>query len=226
MLDIVLLVLAATFLLSLAVLLGMRSVRVRRNVEQRFAELGFTQLASADTEALYAQLARLHAASTLDPSGRAGQMYVRRQVDRSTYVYQTGGGSSPGHGFVVVSDSLQLPRFTLFPNIQSGGILGQLANQAAEAALSRLAHPIALPSTGRFRERYDLYGEDAEKVLQFLTRDRMSRIADRPQGVLDAGENVFVFVPFVLSRADGGQALSTLRTQLMDVDVLFDVLTD
>jgi hypothetical protein len=126
---------------------------------------------------------------------------------------------------LVVSSQLSLPRFTLLPRFSQTGILGNWANHALQALISRQGDQIIELRDQRFNQSFMLLGDDRTQIAAFFDRIRFSSIQQDQYVIIEAGGDAFTYGQFPIPP----QAQSTdkgLPEHLRSVERWFHVLQD
>lgn len=189
--------------------------------------LGFVEADHDEQEALERKLSRLYESGLPIETTGSGKLFMRLEHNHAIYVLRTaGGGSSAPQSVVLVSPEMTLPTFTLVPNIRQDGLLADLANQVLESTFSRLFNRILVSEPRHFVDVYDLYGNHADRVLGFLSPSRLGRLAGITPGYVMAGEDLFLYMPFLLPGQETTGAGGTLRACVDAAESLFHIFLD
>jgi len=198
-----------------------------RQDESEMRMMGFVEADDDEQEALSRKLNRLYETGLPGETTGSGKLYMRLEHDHAIYVLRAaGGGNSAPQSIVLVSPEMTLPSFTLVPNLRQDGLLADLANQLLESTFSRVFNRIPVSEPRHFHDVYDLYGDHADRVLSFLTPSRLGRLSGITPGYVMAGEDLFLYMPFLSTGQDPAGASSALRTYVDAAESLFRIFMD
>lgn len=164
--------------------------RGRNKGQDMLQSLGFTAIALDKT--LERRLAQLYR----NPNVILREVFQRRLPDASMYIFALDDpdGVVTPRGIAILSSSLSLPQFRIFPKIDSKQFgLGGLGNKVIERAVATAGEKVEFPAFPEFAEKYFLVSEDADTLHQFFN-DQMADYFSRSQlfSVLAEGD-MFVF---------------------------------
>jgi len=122
----------------------------------------------------------------------------------------------------IISRYLNLPEFTIFPQVDIDGAGGKFANSLLRWMVSKVGDPVGFPDHPKFQKRYLVSSADEQGTRQFLDDRRLHLLAQvRLLGIHASGDL------FVLSKLDPvsqprtREAISERVTQAMDVYQIF-----
>jgi len=120
-----------------------------------------------------------------------------RQVEGAwLYLVETSNApSTRGQATAMVavhSADLDLPRISLMPLLEQGGMLADLANQAIRMAFQQAANPVDFPSPADFLRRYLVGGPDEGALRHFLDEERRAELGKTCSWHLEGDKDLFV----------------------------------
>jgi hypothetical protein len=107
------------------------------------------------------------------------------QLDRNdgkVYIFDlyTGGkNSSTYKSIAIISQYLNLSRFSLYPKINLGGIIGKALNKMIKYIVSRNLREIILDNNPEFMNKYQLFGNDRDSVKEIYSGDLPRRLLEK-----------------------------------------------
>lgn len=194
-------VLGGLVLMGVALLVGWlvagsrrRARRLRTELQARREGMGLRRSGAVDPQTVerIRELFRT-------PEGEAPRILEvwDRQVEGARlYLLETSGvpsGQPQATALAAVhSDELDLPRISLVPLLEQGGMLADLANQALRMAFQQAANPVDFPSPAEFARRYLVGGPDEGALRRFLDEDRRDRLGKTRAWHLEGEGDLFV----------------------------------
>jgi hypothetical protein len=199
-----LLILGVISVFALALNWMIRTERRKRCDRQQIAAaLGFTPIEELD-DVTVSQLIRFHQHT------HTQELIVRHAAERIEagtrwllfdLVDHSGDSNSTlvDAGVAVISEKLQLPRFSLFPRLGEKGRLNDFANHFLEMLIEKRRNRIRLATNAHFEERYFLLGDDEPAITEFLDDYRLSRLGQATYRHLEAAGDCFSYSRFVFA---------------------------
>lgn len=170
---------------------------------QRAAQLGLNPVESPPP-ALLERLSRLRQSSSGEKASLKN-IFTRRLPDGNLYLFDletsSGGDSSSltEDMILVISTSLNLPRFGIFPKPASLGIAGGLVDKLMQWMISR-SHLVLVPVSQprAFAERYALLAESQAQVSALIESGLLEQLATVNNQHIQAEGDAFTFsnLPF------------------------------
>lgn len=184
-------------LVAVAILFMIRTERANRKAKiQASLALGFTP--SAPSSELTRQIAGLHAHPGASSNAyRLANVSSRRLPDGDLILYDlidTSGSDSTTsevQAVALLSPTLDLPTFGMFPRTDGEGMLAGAANQMMGWLLTRFGDPVEFPEVPEFGRRYFVSSHDPDGTRHFLDESRLSRLAETRLLAIRASGNAF-----------------------------------
>lgn len=175
--------------------------RARAEKQELTLELGFRPLEN-EAAGISSQILYLHRGTAQRPYVR--NIFQRKESDCEVYLFDLYDSSSQStdpvqeNGVAIVSDRLDLPRFSVVPKAPGSGRVSSLANHLLHrfALGSRTAVPLLNDS--RFAQEYFLAGDREDDVRKVATDQVLDRIAEKPYRQIEAGGHLFTYDRIVL----------------------------
>jgi hypothetical protein len=191
--ELLLIALAVLALVAFVVYRIVLHVR-RKSAERRAAlrSLGFEPIHSDDPEVV-STIVDLCKRSKGDHY-RVDNLLERRDSDHRLLLLDLHDTSGDNHHpglLAVTSPRLDLPRFTLFPRLETEGRLAAVANALLERLVRHQGKPVGFSSHPAFDGRHFVTGPDEEAIRRFLDEDRLGALAQKQHLVIEAGGNAF-----------------------------------
>jgi hypothetical protein len=195
---IILIIIGFVLLFGAVLVYSIRSnAKARARKEEAAQAAGFTPLPSPPPE-ICARIIELH-----EKPGRTRfklqNLSTKSFPDGEMYLFdleETSGEDNTqlaAQDVLIVSQYLQMPRFSLVPRLEAGGKLGEVANRVLEWAATRQGKRIELTGHAEFDRRYWVTGPDREAIDRFLTPNRLEGFASTQYYDLEAGGDAFAF---------------------------------
>lgn len=189
-----------------------RARRLRTELQARRQSMGLRQ-----TGAVAPQTIERIRELFRTPEGEAPRILEvwERQLDGARlYLFETSGvpsGRPQATALAAVhSAELDMPRLSLLPLLEQGGMLADLANQAMRMAFQRAANPVDFPSPADFIHRYLVGGPDEKAVRRFLDEDRRVELGKTRSWHLEGNQDLFVLT---LMPLDGQRRMAVARDE-------------
>ncbi len=115
-----------------------------------------------------------------------GRLYLLELAD------QSGQGNASSLVTALHSPDLAVPRISLFPLLNQGGMLADLANKAITMAFEQAGNRVDFPSPGSFVRRYLVGGPDEAALRGFLTEERRAGLGETSAWHLEAEGDLLV----------------------------------
>jgi len=188
--HLVILALAVGGLVAFLIYKGILSAREAKAEKLRgLRALGFEPLVALpadDAEAVLALHDKKKIKNVFERRGSTDRLYLL-DLERDS------DDSSHHETIAVFSPRLRLPSLTLFPRIGGDGGLAALGNLLLKKLAQRRGKALDLPAHPRFARRHFVSGPDEEALRQFLTTDRLDRLAALEHMVVDGKGSVFTY---------------------------------
>ena len=159
--------------------------------------MGFQLVKDIDPD-LTNRIVELHQKSK-SQNPRVRNVFTRAQGDCNLYLFDLLDYSGDSVNYLVdgaiavVSPSLHLPRFSIYPRIGDRRRVSGWANALLEKmALSKMDR-IVLGTNPYFETNYYLFGENEQEVRDFLTEDNLSYFSEYKYWQIEAEGNLFTF---------------------------------
>jgi hypothetical protein len=187
--------LIALAVLALAALLVWIVLHARQKSAERRAalrSLGFAPVPSSDAEVV-STIVDLCKRSRGD-SYRVDNLLERRGSDHRLLLFDlhdtSGDNDHPGL-LAVMSRRLDLPRFTLYPRLETEGRLAAVANAVLEKLVRHQGKTVAFPAHPSFDRRHFVSGGDEGAIRRFFGEDRLAALAEKQYLMIEAGGDCF-----------------------------------
>jgi hypothetical protein len=202
--------------------------RERARKSQLARELGFTLIEV--TSALTARISQLYEKKWGKTNFELRNVSRKIIPDGEMYLFDlvdTAGEDdtfTEDQAIAVVSRYLQLPEFTIFPQLDIEAAGSKIANTLLRWVISKAGDPIDFPDHPAFEERYLVSSADEAGTRQFLDDRKLHMLAQVQFLGIHAGGDLFVLSKFDLTgKGRKREDLSKKVTQAMDV---FQIFTD
>ncbi len=190
-------------------------------------EMGF-QLEKEVEPELTNRIVQMHQKSK-SQNLRVRNIYKRTQSDCTLYLFDVLDYSGDSVTYLVdgaiavLSPSLHLPRFSIYPRIGDRSRVSGWANALLERmALSRM-NPIVLGTNPYFEKNYFLFGENEEEVEEFLTDDNLNYFNEYKFWQIEAEGDLFTFANLESRRNVGASLQTDLGSRLQEALNLFEL---
>ncbi len=224
--------LAVVVAVGLVILVIIRTGRATRAAQASVRQaLGFAPVApSAD---LTRKIARVHQrpGSSGDVDGyRLENVSRKPMADGEVIVFDLIDASGDDvnvaetQAVAMISPTLSLPAFALFPKTEVAGPLGELADQAVNWLVARFGDPVDFPQVPEFGQRYFVSSRDPVGTRSFLDESRLRRLASTRRLAIHAGGDLFTVSR--LDRAAASQGPEAVSQRLQDAHFVYTVFAD
>jgi len=190
-------------------------------------ELGF-QLVKDIDPGLTSRIVQFHQKSK-SQNLRVRNVFTRAQSDCTLYLFDLLDYSGDSVTYLVdgaiavLSPSLHLPRFSIYPRIGDRSRVSGWADALLEKmALSRMDR-IVLGTNPYFEANYYLFGGNEQEVREFLTDDNLSYFSEYKFWQIEAGGDLFTFANLESRRNMGANLQTDPRTRLQEALNLLDL---
>lgn len=197
---------------------------------QRAAQLGFTPVTQPDPR-LVERISRLRQTPQSEQVALK-HIFCRRMPDGDLYLFDmdsSSGGESSSvteDMLMIVSPTLNLPRFGIFPRVGSAlGFLGPYLEKAIALALKRsnmVMVPVETPRS--FAERYLLLAESPERVRDLIASGVLEQIAAVENQHIEAEGDAFAFSSLLPTRQPNRSPEESITTLIDQAQRIFYVL--
>jgi hypothetical protein len=126
----------------------------------------------------------------------------------------------------VVSPSLHLPRFSIYPKLGDKSHVSGWADALLERADAKRADRIVLGKNPYFEQNYFLTGENEQEVREFLTNTILSHFSDQKLWRIEAGGDLFTFSSLGSTRNISAGSPLEPHERLQEALGLFDIFRD
>jgi hypothetical protein len=195
---------AALFLIGFLVVFGLivymaiQSKRKEKETKKQVAQsLGFSPL-EADTHltekisSLYQRPWSKNSYQLRHVSRRVipeGEMFLFDLVD----TFSDDDSSVERQAVALISPSLNLPPFTLFPKASQKYALSGLANRIVEWGISKIGEPVAFPQFPALTERYVIASTDPDELYRLMDEPLARFFSQTEMYTLHAAGDLFTF---------------------------------
>ena len=184
-------------LVGIAVRFLIRTERANRSAKlQNSQALGFTPITPSPE--WIQQITGLHIRPGASSDAyRLANVSSKRWPDGDLILYDlidTSGSDSSTtdvQAVAVLSPTLDLPTFGMFPRTEGEGMLAGAANQMMGWLLTRFGDPVEFPEVPEFGRRYFVSSRDPEGTRRFLDESRLRRLAETRLLAVRAGGHAF-----------------------------------
>ena len=190
-------------------------------------EMGFQLLKEIDPD-LTNRIVQLHQKSK-GQNLRVRNVFERPQSDCTLYLFDLLDYSGDSVTYLadgaiaVLSPSLHLPRFSIYPRIGDRGRVSGWANALLEKmALSRM-NPIVLGTNPYFEKNYFLFGENEQEVQEVLTDYNLSYFSEYKFWHIEAEGDLFTFANLEPRRNIGANPQTDPGAGLQEALNLFEL---
>lgn len=191
-------------------------------------ELGFTPY--QPDEAFFNQIIQLYERKWGKTSFELNNVFHKRIPDGDLYLFDlinTAGEEEnliEEQAIAVVSRYLDLPKFTLFPQIGDEGVGVNFTNKLLRWVVSKAGDPVDFTGHPDFQERYLVSSPHEIQTRQFLDDRKLHLLAQLRMTGVHAGGSMFVVSRFFQeSQSINRDQISKRITNAMDI---FQVFTD
>jgi hypothetical protein len=160
---------------------------------------------------------------------RVRNVFERSESDATLYLFDLldYSGESVNYladgAIMVVSPSLRLPRFSIYPKLGDRSHVSGWADALLEKIATRQMDQIVLGKNPYFEKNYFLTGENEAEVREFLTEYILSHFNDQKFWRIEAGGDLFTFSNLDSRRnIDAGSPLE-LRDRQQEALSLFEL---
>jgi len=188
-------------------------------------EMGF-QLAKDVDQDLNKRIVQLHQKSK-SQNLRVRNIYSRLESDCTLYLFDLLNYSGDSVTYLadgaiaVLSPSLHLPRFSIYPRIGDRNRVSGWANALLEKMAVTRMNRIVLGINPYFEKNYFLFGENEADVREFLTDYTLSYFSENRYWQIEAEGDLFTFANLESKRNIGANSQTDPRTRLQEVLNLF-----
>ena len=122
----------------------------------------------------------------------------------------------------IISPSLNLPHFMIFPRAVMDGNIAELANKFLDWLMAKVGNPVEFPEYPEFESRYLVSSPDPEGTRRFLDSSKLRRLANTKHYGIHAGGDMFTLSSFQMSSGTLSQEMMSERvSQAMGVFNIF-----
>jgi len=198
--DIVTILVVVIFLLLFGwiVIWSVQSTRKAAQAKQQLARsLGFT-LVEAEPQ-LEAKIVRLYRQPGVQTRYRLRNVFRKVIPDGEMFFFDLLDTSGEDDGWTerqavaIVSPSLKLPQFSLFPKADEKYLLSGLANKIVAWGMSKMGPIVPFPEYPDFSARYIVTSGEADLVRLFLDARLVQYFAKTQMYMIHAGDDCFTF---------------------------------
>ncbi len=180
------------------VISAVRKARRKQREEKRlFREFGFEEI-TQPPEDLLNMISGLR--PRLNRKFRIANIYCLSRSDatlRIFDIFNSGNNSSSQKAITVTSDTVSLPRFSVYPRVNFGGFLGRFVNKLVVKIAGKDMIEIKPNRQERFLQKYLLLGKDEEAVSALFSGNLAMRILEKERLYhIEALGNMFMFSAF------------------------------
>jgi hypothetical protein len=160
---------------------------------------------------------------------RVRNVFERSENDATLYLFDLLDYSGESVSYVadgaiaVMSPSLNLPRFSIFPKLGDKSRITGWADALLEKMATREMEPIVLGTNPYFEKNYFLTGESEAEVREFLTGTILSHFSEQKFWRIEAGGDLFTFSGPVFRRNKVAENQMDPRTRLQEALSLFEL---
>jgi hypothetical protein len=186
---------ALIFIITTRAISNARQIKAEES--RRLGEFGFTEV-KEPVDKLAERVSRLHRRERKNI--QLVNVYRHNSPVGEIYIFGIRSGhpkSSSQKTAGVIAPGLDLPRFSLYPRIDLGGLIGKALNKLLQAIAGRDMSCIHLENNREFEEKYILFGRDIEAVRQTFSGDLQQRLLEKNYLFqMEASGDTFIFAGF------------------------------
>ena len=203
-----------------------KAAKTRKSLIAR--ELGFTPIEPED--ALSNRIFQLYQKKCGKTNFELNNVFHKRIPDGDMYLFDlinTAGEEdslTEEQAIALISHYLDLPKFTLFPQLVAEGTGVNFTNRLLRWVVKKAGNPIDFPGQPDFQERYLVSSPEEDKTRQFLDDRKLHLLAQLQMTGIHAGGDMFVLSRFFQENQSLNRGQISKRiSNAMDI---FQIFTD
>jgi hypothetical protein len=153
----------------------------------------------------------------------------KRLADGEMFIFDlinTSGDSdsySEKRAVAIISPSLNLPHFMIFPRAVIDGSIADLANKFLDWLMAKVGNPVEFPEYPDFEGRYLVSSLDPEATRLFLDSSKLRRLANTKHYGIHAGGDMFTLSSLHMST--GTLSLEMMSERVSQAMGVFNIFT-